>query len=261
MDIKEGKKGQLTIFIILGLVILVVGSIFYLYFKPNLEQPKQISSNVEYFINDCLKKTLESGIKEISLNGGEYLPQDSTYFSEREIKYYLKNGVTKDFPNLETEISKYVAAQMSSCLTLSTIPNVEMRLSEIKVDTKISSTRVIADLYLPVIISQDQTSKEISNFQAVVSSRLGEISGVVQEFITLQAANPDYMLVSKLMQLTQNHRLKFKITDRNEGITIYSFTDKKVLLGTKKLIFQFAVKYNWQERLEEKVITPIENGE
>ncbi|MBW3012788.1 hypothetical protein KY340_01150, partial [Candidatus Woesearchaeota archaeon] len=81
------KKGQITLFIIIGIIILVV--FFFLFYitqrlTPGEQEVEQLtiaksklrSAPLRYYVESCVQKSFEDGIKLISLQGGRiYMEQ------------------------------------------------------------------------------------------------------------------------------------------------------------------------------------------
>jgi len=86
--IDNSKKGQITIFIILGLVILFIAGFFIFYIqeaeKPMGKEPGELPTEflqVENFIEECLYDTSIDAFELLGSNGGYINPQE--YFTKK----------------------------------------------------------------------------------------------------------------------------------------------------------------------------------
>ena len=68
-------KGQITIFIMIGLVLLIAVGITLYVTSFIITKPKVVKKSVKEFVVDCLKLASENSFKEIGANGG-YLEKD-----------------------------------------------------------------------------------------------------------------------------------------------------------------------------------------
>lgn len=95
------KRGNITIFVILGMVILILIGVssWYLfnYRSSNLQTSSTnsiTSLSLDQYIEECLKKTTDSCIKENGLSGGYYNPVTGLLFQGKKVPYYfLKENI------------------------------------------------------------------------------------------------------------------------------------------------------------------------
>ena len=125
------KNGQVTVFIILGIIIiLMIGILFYfqgyisLSFLKNDEEvsiPTQLKVVVDN-INYCLESTSYDALYYIGVHGGYYkTPEEGsiTYFTEKIPYYYLNNKIIiPKINSIQEGISNYIDDNLGSCLEL-----------------------------------------------------------------------------------------------------------------------------------------------
>jgi len=96
------KKGQVTIFVIVGILILIIGAFFiYLKLGPAEEQIQtevEVSQNfvsdalpAQRYIEDCLEKIAKDGVEKIGLQGGALYSDDGTS-SPRNVDLTVLDG-------------------------------------------------------------------------------------------------------------------------------------------------------------------------
>lgn len=105
MVVNVQKRGQVTIFVILAILLIVVAlSVFY--FLPKIKTTTSFDDeNPNLFLQSCLEDPLQETIRTIGLQGGSMEP-------ENPIPYY------HDGENLETEIFCYTQEYNAECITL-----------------------------------------------------------------------------------------------------------------------------------------------
>jgi hypothetical protein len=74
------KRGQITIFIIIGIMIVALGILIFLFF-PQIKTGLGISTNnPQLFIQNCMEEKVESVVEILSLNGGSANPENYFLF-------------------------------------------------------------------------------------------------------------------------------------------------------------------------------------
>lgn len=123
------KRGQVTLFIIVGIVILsvILGFIFLSsdVTKEELETEAELVSlggtaSVKFFVDSCLKTVSEKGLDKVARQGGYYdVPLDySILFFDDMLPYYYADGKTiiLGVEEAEKELEKYIEENLPTCL-------------------------------------------------------------------------------------------------------------------------------------------------
>ncbi len=120
------KKGQVTFFVIIAIVIVVAVAIIY-QFAPNIKSTLTGGEiNPQSYITSCLEDTLEANIKTTLMSGGEFSPDHPYTYHGEDIDYVVytsKNnelGVVESpmiFSKIEKEIANSVKPKVSECFS------------------------------------------------------------------------------------------------------------------------------------------------
>ena len=181
------KKGQITIFIILAIVILISGSLFFYFRSGSTNKEVQIekliknsvnSLPIKIFTESCLKEILDNGINLVSKQGGYYnTPPLSTNYLENRVAYfyYLEQNFVPPIDKIGAEISKYVTDNLNHCLNdFNTFKEqgikVEWKIKNISV--KITDENVILSADLPIKIVDNGAENTISDFLVTINKKL-----------------------------------------------------------------------------------------
>src|SRR4030042_2359510 len=96
---KEGKKGQVTIFIIIAILIIALGLLIYLYYPKIIASFNPETKNPATYIQDCLQEDIEDNTRTISLQGSDFIvDKNNGYFYKKEgedgnyVKYLCYTG-------------------------------------------------------------------------------------------------------------------------------------------------------------------------
>src|SRR3989338_4569303 len=92
---KGDKRGQITIFIIVG-ILVVSGVVLFFLYNSNLlpEIGGRQETNVNAFLNVCLEEKTKEAVEELSLRGGDLNPELHVEFK------FMEEGVYRNISYL-----------------------------------------------------------------------------------------------------------------------------------------------------------------
>jgi len=249
---KRGKnflKGQVTPFIIIGLVLLAGITIFLvvkegIVVNKNVDIPADVSP-VYSTVNDCLQKTLVDGIEYVSQKGGYYETPEKAI--DMEIPYYLyknqNNMPSKE--RIEEEISNYVDNEIQFCLNdASGLVEFEIHGGNISSVTVIEDDKVLLKMNYPLSILRGENTYVLDEFETEYKVRLGLIYNISRQIIDEQIKNTEVICIGCLYDLGVKNDVFIKTLEYN-GDTIYTITDENSKVNGKALVFSFVNKYNF----------------
>lgn len=234
------KRGQVTIFVIIGIVIALVGGGIYFLTRGESSASDVESADVHSFVESCLEKTSEEGILLVAKNGGYYYP--GLVDSIDNVPIYFNQGKFNipEKENIENELSLYIEFNLFSCFDNFTIfPNKEISIGEIEVDTKINFEDVSFELFLPVSIIKGDSVSTINSFTYTSESRFGEFFEYVMEFEKNDTIY-DGLCLNCINDIIKDKEIYLSINDSING-TIFNLEDKSS--EHINLIYRFANKY------------------
>jgi len=212
------KRGQISIFLVIALILLIAGSVYFYYQSTGedrklLKDPK--AQEVKNYIEACIQQTALEGMKILGINGGYiYFPDQikkdpRTYLHLGPIDnvknpYWWFDGKeaipTEDF--MEQQIARYIKEHLDSCIDSVAAsqhyaikkdnnPGVEVVLQEDDVAVKI---------FYPIEISYADNSKvNLQRFQYDVPVKLKKIYELAKDI--MNAENRDSFLEFKTIDL------------------------------------------------------------
>ncbi len=172
------KKGQVTIFIILG-ILLLVGSflLFYLSYPHSDDTIKDIYgagsevASLKEQVNFCLAKTVVEGTYFISQQGGYYdLPEVPEGMESWAAYYYLDGKYDEmSIPKLEESLKQYVDDMFILCASSVDVPGYDVMFGEDTQSHVMVGRNVISvDVNSDVTIVKDGAQKTVSEFNTVI---------------------------------------------------------------------------------------------
>jgi len=218
-DTKMKKKGQVTTFAILGLIIVIIFGIVYYYkgelikniFEQGLEStkvPKEFEPLKEY-IDSCIEDITLEGSSLIGLQGGYLnIPDDGLplnpaipfsnkldVFGNNELQvpywfYEASNGVQKyqipTIKQMQNDLTNYVNFNLNKCLSnFTSFPGFELTdFSDVKTNVEIKDTKIFTTLLTDIKVSYKGNEVNFDKFSVAVDSPLGKLYNIGKEILS-----------------------------------------------------------------------------
>lgn len=241
------KKGQITIFIIIGIVLMLsFAAYFYISQRTSVEEvlrvPAQISP-IHTFLEDCIKEHATNGLFLLGSQGGYIFPTVNTL--ETDIGtiaygYHLGNSLLPSILTMKLELETYVDAVLPTC-DLSPFENqgftIEIENSTTKVTIQPAS--VLFEVHYPLKISKGQFTGKIDDFVINKPIRLGEMHSAAAEIVNQFIQDPDNVQVTLIGDLGFSPAL-YPIDQENLAVIL---TDETVRDNGEEFVFSFANRF------------------
>lgn len=248
------KKGQLTIFIIVGVVIVSFIGLFLIFRGTGLIQTGGGSEeNPESFFKSCIEDDLRNSVRDISLKGGyDENPLNRTFEftedgAERDIGYlcYTQNNYrpcTNQRPTLisdfDDEIENLIESNVQTCFDemISTFNekgysvNPDYNGFNVEVLPNIISVKTNSE----VSITESGETQTYKNIKANIPSRTYSILQTTQEILNQEAKFCDFDSASFMITYPE---FRIQETKSYDSTLIYTIEHKDT-----NEIFRFAVR-------------------
>ncbi|MEK6932354.1 MAG: hypothetical protein AABW56_01005 [Nanoarchaeota archaeon] len=250
------KRGQITVFVILGILILaVLGIIFYLY-GERLQVDLPGTSDFDFSQSEVLKNYIEtciqnSGSKALDLvgaQGGEINPGFYLLYYGNKVSYscytteygacYNKKPFLSS--SIKAEIDEYVRRGITSCaLQLDNVARSNGYIVEkgnLNVDTVINPYNAIINVNYPITIKNDESQIQQSNFIKTFNTPLGRLIKSAEDIVNQEIKNSQGVVFYNSYSLSQNGEISVQ-RDTYENTEIYIIN-----APNNPYKFQFAVQ-------------------
>lgn len=193
------KKAQVTIFVIVGIVI-VVGIIATIIFmgRFNTETPTNLGPKV--FIDKCVEDTVEESVFKMLKNGGEIIPSQAIMYQGDEWNYLCYQadyyqGCYNIHPMLELQIESEIVRDTSRVVQ-GCFDSMREDFENRGYDVSGGATEYAVDLlpgYVginlkkPIVISKDGTSQSFEDFDATVLSPIYDLVQIAREVVNSES--------------------------------------------------------------------------
>jgi hypothetical protein len=238
------KRGQVTIFIIIALVIIVAGALIY-FFYPQIKSGFSVSEqNPRTMIQACMESTIKEQVGIISLRGGSLNPENYILYKGDRVEYlcytnedYATCVVQRPLikPHVEKEIQEAIRAKTKECFDnlKRTYENkgytVNLKYGESNVELLPRNVEVTFNNSLTLTKGN---TEQFSDFKVVLSNNLYELVTIAGSIIGWEAKYGEAETTTYMNYYPYMKVEKMKQTD---GTNVYILTDRR-----DRSSFQFA---------------------
>jgi len=205
------KRGQVTIFVIAGIILVVLLLLVILardkiYVPATQENLRSQMDTIKRHVSDCLLKVADEAVNRMALQGGYLNVPEGSYllWNDSKVSYLCYNQIglptctnrmlTRQ--HMEKELQKYISNELRKCVNVYDVGSGGLIKSyDITVGKKFSTEVVVQDsdvlveLTYPITLTSKDRKQKISEktFTAVVEKPLGELYGVAMDIVNAEA--------------------------------------------------------------------------
>ncbi len=239
------KRGQVTIFVIIALVLTVIAILFYLLY-PQIKSTLGLDvKNPNQFLEDCIKDKLDAAKEKVSTQGGSIDPENYFLFKDEKIEYlcynkeyYLMCIVQQPLlkGHIEKEIKEELKSDVETCFSSlessfrSKGYSVDLKNADFEIE--LLPKRIVAKFNHSLILEKGESREEYKSFSVVLNDNLYRLISIANSIIQMETKYGDSETTT---YMNYYHDLKVDKKKQSEGTTIYILTDRNT--GDK---FQFA---------------------
>lgn len=253
------KRGQITIFVILGIVLLAI-IILGITFRSEIsrivsdfelaksEEVVRLETDLTIYSESCLEKTALEGIQLIILNGGYYpvSPEHLEYGIYR-VPLYL-NQDKENVPSIEdigVSLARYVEDNLDNCLRAYP-ENLEFGQPKVEV---IFSNEILIDVQHSLSYEYENFRVRVRRFNTLIDFDLNYVYNSAIDFFDELKNISNTGLMSQIdMALSSDFQFYNHVLDNHN--VIYGLIFENVL-EDKNIYYQFALRYPVEEITED----------
>jgi hypothetical protein len=241
------KSGQVTIFIIIAIIIVVIGVLIYTFYpqiKTSLSPKEQ---NPISFIQSCIEDDLKSAANSVSVQGGSINPQNYILYKNYKVEYlcYTSENLRTCLvqqpmlkSHVETEIKNKIDSTIDSCFNSMKSNyekqgySVELRTGAKKIE--LLPKRIVGTFNYSFSLTKGENTQRYDSFMVVLNNNLYELVAIANSIIEWEATYGD---AETTTYMTLYHDLKVEKDVKGDRGKVYILTDRNT--GNK---FQFATR-------------------
>ncbi len=233
----EGKRGQLTIFIIVAILIIAIVALFFAFPKLRTAVGFEKLETPENFIQTCLEDTIKENVEIISSQGGSLEPSPSVEYLDEKIQYlcytpqkYQACVVQIPFleKNIEEEIKNSIKEDVDFCFN-SLKENYDNRgyttsLKKGDIVVELLPQKIVTTIKNEFVFSKDENVQKRETFRVVLNNNLYELTAIAQSIMDGEISFGGG-LEQFYMELYTDVKVE-AIRPFTEDTTIYILTDR-----------------------------------
>jgi len=246
----SNKRGQVTLFIILAILIVAFGFLIYLFY-PKIQGTLGLGlESPQAYIQTCLEEDIQINLDMLSLQGGSLDPTNYILYGGEKIEYlcytanYYESCVMQRpllKQHIESEIKKELEDPVQLCFDALKesyeSKGYEVNLQRGLIGVEILPQTVLTTLDYSLTLTKDSV-ENYDSFNVIIHNNLYELLGFVNSILNWETKFGKAE-ITNYMDLY--HDLKVEKKEQQDGSTIYILSER--VDGTK---FQFASRsYAW----------------
>jgi len=245
-----GKRGQVTIFIIIAILIVLAGLFIFLIYPHFGSSGSSVNKNPQAFIQSCVEDDLQNVVEKISLQGGSVDPSFFVYYDSNKLQYLCytekdNEPCVKQVSFLEDHVEKEIASaiknSVDSCFrTLEEVYAGEgfkanVRTEDGEIEVNLVEGHVVLNLkrYL-VTLTNDEGTYNYRSFEISQGSNLKKLIELSFAIVEDEATKPEGVDLDFYRSNNKDFEL-WEFKPYADGTQIYVIKNKKT--GE---VFQFA---------------------
>lgn len=248
------KRGQVTIFVIIGIVIVVAIALVIFLRKDISEsiEKVKISRNVELqqkvaeitlFVEDCLQSAAQDAILKIYAKGGYSTPKKSVSYDYYTVPIYFDKGkeTVPTMQNIASNIAFAVQSAVPSCANFNAAGMKARALKRPEVDVSIGKKVINFDMEWPIqVTGAEDATATVSQFSTEVKADIFFPYENAMELYNQQKAIKVLSLIDLARLAKQkNFILHFDMAD-NDAM-VYLLTFNRTIIQRQPLVYTFGI--------------------
>jgi len=255
------KRGQVSIFVIIGIIIIII-ILLFLFLRNRVDIGPLTGQNLESqfpqireHIEDCLIEVGEPRIRQIGLQGG-YIntPVDTFRLYKDNKASYLCYNIENTLPcrsrilrqqDLEQQLNQFLLQDLQTqCLNINAFDKAGFDLiqGQLKIETRIDQDSVLIEANYPITLRRAEELVEQSEYSAIITLPLGRLFEATRDIIDSESTTglfdtTPYSLVKS--QLTGKPYITQRIPIYPDELYILKIADTP---PNDEYIFQFWVE-------------------
>ncbi|MBD3252131.1 hypothetical protein GF386_00175 [Candidatus Pacearchaeota archaeon] len=238
------KRGQITVFVIIGiLVVAVVGGFVFLELNDlNIERINPEVEPVHSFVESCVEEKAKEAVLYTSNRGGYYKIPEPSVQDNFPYYFYNKENYMPSKEKIGSEISRYFNDKLKECMNFESFSGFEINPGEVKSEVSIYDETVAFDVEYPISVTKDKKSYFFKGFQTDVPLRLGVVYNAVEVFIGEQMTH-EGICITCLYGIAEDNNFKVNVLYPDYETAIFVFIDENPKSVSEEFSFNFANKY------------------
>ncbi len=233
---EKNNRGQVTIFIIVGIVIVGIFLLIWFLFPSIRTSLGMGQESPQQYLQNCLDEKVEEVLENVMKQGGSLNPEHYILYNNEKVEYlcytreYYKTCIMQKpllKEQIQKEIQKNIEEEANECLTSMKKSfenkgyNVEVKKGTMEVELRPGN--LVISLNDSVTLS-GADSQRYSGFQILISSEFYDLVSIAESILNFEARYGDS---ETTVYMDYYRDIKVEKKKLSEGTTIYIITDRE----------------------------------
>jgi hypothetical protein len=234
--IKKGeKKGQVTIFIIIALLVVAIGVLIYMFYPKIFSGGETETKNPSIFIQECLEEEIQDAVDILSVQGGSVSPGFYYTYENTNVEYlcytnqYYQPCVVQQpmiIQHIQTEIENEIEEETIACFDSlkESYENkgYDVNMNSGNITVELLPEKIVTTFGYDLTLTKGETEK-YQNFKIVLDNNLYELASIANSIINWETQYGDVEITT---YMNYYHNLKVEKKKQIDETTIYILTDR-----------------------------------
>ncbi|MBW2999112.1 hypothetical protein KY339_00425, partial [Candidatus Woesearchaeota archaeon] len=245
------KEGQISAFVLLGIVLLLATALVIYFRAAQIEQLKLeieeeleaafVAPPLENYVQNCLIQEGKKSVLKLASHGGTLSPRDNIFYNNNRINYLCYNEGTGNacIPSLlvrqdmESELALDINNKIKTCVELSYFErDYKVTAGMPRTTVVVGTDNVVASLNYPINMTREDEKISVTEFKAVISYPLGKAYELAVDIVNEEITN-DFFDKDKWMKETAR---EFLIEKHRP------YPDIIYIISKEEFVFQFGLQ-------------------
>ncbi len=247
----NNKKSQITVFIIIGIILLILASLIY-YFATmerdvvvdDIEQvgvEKIQFDSVDDLVESCIKSVGSDGLRLLGVQGGRLYSMErylETYYSNISYAYYEGESVLVSLVDVKKQVDEFIELNVLECVDDFNVlkqQGIDVVANEISSNTLIKPGDVVFNLDYDLVIDG---KAEAEKYKVSVPVDVYQVHKNALDIVNKIVADPDWIDITYLSEF----KTPVSIIPHSDDSFVMSITDPGSVNG-KDFVFLLGFKF------------------
>jgi len=248
MQNKRGKRGQITIFVILAIIIIAIVLIIFLY--PEIQTRFFQAPDPNSYLKSCVEEELKESLEMVMQQGGSLNPKNYVLYENKKVEYLCY--INEDYQtcimqqplllqHIEAEVKENIEPKIRKCAA-SLKKELEEKGYNVQAGTAKTSVSIIPDNIIiivdyPLTVSKETTSN-YKSFEYSIKSEAYDLIMIATSILNYEA---HYGGAESTVYMTYYPSVKVEQKKLSERGTVYILTDR----DTGESLYFASKSLNW----------------
>lgn len=230
------RKSQVTLFIIIGILILISGAfVIYLYAMDSdeaehHEDAPDWATPVKSYYDSCVDNVVVDGINALSMRAGYFDIPLLVFNSELgEIPYYFYMGESL-FPGVETferEMEKFINRNLDVCLRdFEAMEDFNVTMGQIDSDVEVGSDSIFVNFEQEANVVREDIAHTVRFSEYSYEARIKDMYEISEKIVEKKLRAPKAINLTLIHDLMEEYEIQIDTLTSGEDRVIYVLQDE-----------------------------------